>query len=592
MRLTVKAALSLFLLMSAARPVVADEPKADSPLVKMLRGGKVPEARQGTVIDMIGKRGGEADLAFLLERALDAKGFTPANRLKALSALSEAALTRNLRPTGDLGRLAPLVTDKGEPAERLAAVKLAGLWKAESTGPALAAIAGSAEAPADLRAAALDALASIGGKAGRDSIEALTADDRPLAVRIPAVAALARLDVDTASARAVAVLRDAGKGHDDLNPLMAAFLNRQGGADKLAAAISGGKVPADTAKLALRSVYALGHSDASLVAALTKAAGIDAEVKPLGKADMDALLADVAAKGNPVRGEAIFRRADLNCAKCHALSGAGGGVGPDLSALGSSGPVDYVINSIMLPDQAIKEEFRTLVVLTEGGQVFQGIVADKDDKRVILKEATGDLRTVPTSEIEESKEGGSLMPKGLVNFVTRDEFVDLVRFLSELGKPGPYAVRSTPTVQRWRSLSPVPADLAGSTPAPETFRAKVLNADPARWLAAYARTAGDLPLDELTEAAGGKTLYVQAEVEVSHGDKVLVKLNSAEGVTAWVDDQPAPAFSDSGFTTELSTGRHKLTFRVDAPARKDRPLRVEVLKPGGSSAEYAVVGGK
>ena len=36
------------------------------------------------------------------------------------------------------------------------------------------------------------------------------------------------------------------------------------------------------------------------------------------------------------------------------------------------------------------------------------------------------------------------MPKGLVNFMTRAEFVDLVRFLSELGKPGPYAIRSTP----------------------------------------------------------------------------------------------------------------------------------------------------
>ena len=46
---------------------------------------------------------------------------------------------------------------------------------------------------------------------------------------------------------------------------------------------------------------------------------------------------------------------ELNCIKCHAISGAAGGVGPDLSALGLSSPVDYVVNSILIPDQAIKE---------------------------------------------------------------------------------------------------------------------------------------------------------------------------------------------------------------------------------------------
>ena len=61
----------------------------------------------------------------------------------------------------------------------------------------------------------------------------------------------------------------------------------------------------------------------SLIAALSKAAGIDAEVKPPTKEEMDELVADVAAKGNAARGERIFRRADLNCMKCHAIAGRG-----------------------------------------------------------------------------------------------------------------------------------------------------------------------------------------------------------------------------------------------------------------------------
>jgi putative heme-binding domain-containing protein len=580
----------------AGSAALADDPTPaqDSPLVKMLRTGRVPAERQGTIIEMVGKRGAAADLGFLLERALDPKGFSPANRLKALDALSEAALTRNLRPTGDLGRLAPLIAMKGDPGARLAAVRLAGLWKAEPLGPGLRLIAESADANESLRAASLDALASIGGQASRASIEALTKDDKPLAVRVLATAALARLDVDAAADRAVAILRDVGKskGESDLTPLLAAFLNHKGGADKLAAAIGKTKVPADSAKLGLRAVYTLGHSDPALVSALTRAAGMDAEVKPIDKAEMDRFIADVASKGNAVRGEAIFRRSDVNCTKCHAISGAGGGVGPDLSPLGSASPVDYIVNSIMLPDQAIKEEFRTLTVQTADGQVYQGIVADKDDKRIILREATGDLRTIPAADVEDSKEGGSLMPKGLVNFMTRAELVDLVRFLSELGKPGPYAIRSTPTVQRWRFLKPVDDELSKQVPSEASLRTFALEADTAHWLPVYARTGGDLPLDEVTAAADSKVLFLQAEVEVSEAGKVHVKLNAPDGVHAWVDDQPAPAFTGDSFETDLGTGRHKLTFRVDASTRRGNALRVEVLKPKDSSAEYTVVGGR
>lgn len=574
-------------LLATSTRAADDPPRPDSPLVKMLRGGRLPTERQGTIVEMIGRRGTAADLDFLLDRAIDPKGFAPANRLKALNALAEAAMTRNTRPAGDLGRLAALVETEGDPAARVAAVRLAGLWKAEVLRGAIRLIAEAAGTAPALRASALDALASMGDKAG---IEALLTPGRPLPVRAQAVAALARVDVGAAAARAAEVLRDAGKGREDVSPLLAAFLNQRGGADTLASALAGAKLAPDAAKLALRAVYTLGRSDAALVAVLSRAAGIDSEVKPLDPAAMNRLIADVAAKGDPGRGEAVFRRADVNCTKCHAVSGAGGGVGPDLSAIGSSSPVDYIINSIMLPDQAIKEEFHTLIVLTAEGQVFQGVVADKDDTRVILREATGELRTIAASDIEESKEGGSLMPKGLVNFMTRAELVDLVRFLSELGKPGPYAIRATPTVQRWRSLSAVPEPLSKTVPDLQTFRALVLDADPGRWLPAYARTAGALPLDELAVAAGGPVLYLRAEVEVSRGGALAVKLDSADGVHAWVDAKPAPP--GAGFTTPMATGRHTLTFRVDAAARKDKALKVEVLKPAGSSAEYAVVGGR
>jgi putative heme-binding domain-containing protein len=402
---------------------------------------------------------------------------------------------------------------------------------------------------------------------------------------------MVRLDPEAAATRATELIPRATAEGLDLTPLLAAFLNRQGAGTVLAAAIGRQRIPADAAKRALRAVYSLSLNDPALVAALGRAAGISTDVPPMTPAELNAMVAEVAAQGDPARGEAVFRRGDLNCLSCHALNQAGGDVGPDLSAVGQSSPPDYIINAILLPDQAIKEQYHTLVVLTSDGQVFQGIVTDKDSQRIVLKESTGGLRIVPVASIEDQKPGGSLMPKGLVNLMTRSEFVDMVRFLSELGKPGPYAIRTTPVIQRWRVLKAVPPALAASVPDPASFRDQVLHAAPEHWTTAYAQVAGSLPLDEVSASAGGRVLYLQGELDVSASGPIRIRPDSEEGLRFWVDDQPAPA-GTRALTTTVSAGRHLLTFRIDAVARPSRAIKVEVDKPSHSPAEFTVAGGK
>ena len=86
-------------------------------MVRLLKGGKVPDERQGTIVEMIGKRGSAADLTYLYERVLDPSGFTPENRLTALNALAEAALTRKTKPEGDLSKLASLLKASDGPKD-------------------------------------------------------------------------------------------------------------------------------------------------------------------------------------------------------------------------------------------------------------------------------------------------------------------------------------------------------------------------------------------------------------------------------------------------------------------------------------------
>ena len=322
-----------------------------------------------------------------------------------------------------------------------------------------------------------------------------------------------------------------------------------------------------------------------------RAAGISTDVKPPTPAELSTWIAEVATKGDPARGEAVFRRTDLNCMTCHAVSKAGGDVGPDLSPIGQTSPPDYIILSILVPDQSIKEQYQTLVVLTNDGQVYQGIVTDKDNQRIVLKEATGALRVVPVSSIEDQKTGGSLMPKGLFSLMTHAEFIDLVRFLSELGRPGPYAIRTTPSIQRWRVLKEVPSELANAVPLPETLREQVLAATSDRWTTAYARVSGSLPLEELAAANPGKVLYLQGELNVSTAGRIRARPDSPEGIRFWIDDVLAPAGTRE-FISSVTPGIHKVTVRVDLPDRPTREIKMDIDKPALSTAEFTVVGGK
>src|SRR5256885_271186 len=67
--------------------------------------------------------------------------------------------------------------------------------------------------------------------------------------------------------------------------------------------------------------------------------------------ELHKLMAAVRESGARPGGEAIYRRADQACSKCHAIGGAGGQVGPDLISLGASAQIDYLVESILEPSK-------------------------------------------------------------------------------------------------------------------------------------------------------------------------------------------------------------------------------------------------
>ncbi len=563
-----------------------------APLMRLLQSGRLPKERQPQVLQMVCQRGGSKELAYVFEQILKPDAFDSELRKSALAWLADAAATRKVKPEGDLSAIAPLL--KLDPSSKdhslpLAAVRLASLWKVEPLAGELAAMAADEQSPPRLREAALRGLAEGGGEVAAQSLAQFAAASHSARFRGLAVAGLARVDVESAAAQAADLFTKAA-AKDDLGPMLDAFFLRQDGPDKLAASLVGKKLNADVAKRALVYMLSVGRSDQSLSDVLTNAAGVAADAPLPSQEEVAQIAAEVTAKGDAARGEKIFRRADLSCLKCHAITRAGGQIGPELSAVGSISPVDYIVNAILNPDLAKKEQYITKLFQTIDGELLTGIVIDRNDERVNLRDAAGKTVTLAADDIVAEKEGKSLMPQGITKFLTHDELLDLAKFVSELGKPGPYAIPKVPAIQRWRVLREPPEELLADPTNIELLRVHVLAAPSDSWNAAYGMVGGTLPLAELRTADSPTVLYLQGEVNVTTGGEVLLRVQSTEPAQTWIDAEP---FESAGqIKTSLTPGRHSITLRIELADRPEPTLRVEIARPEGSTAQLDVVGGQ
>jgi putative heme-binding domain-containing protein len=466
-----------------------------------------------------------------------------------------------------------------------------GLWGLETARPQLLELARAEKTSDSVRQASADGLAALGGKSSIEALAELAGEEGPTARRRLALIALVRLDAKAAASRAPAVLANL-RNSDETASVFEAFLQRKGGPALLAAALRDHKLPADIARIGVRAVRSTGRPDEGLAEALTKAGNLTFGARTLSPKELQAMVADVAQRGDPARGEIVFRRKDQVCFKCHAIGGAGGQVGPDLSSIGGSAQVDYLIESLLQPNKAVKENYHALLVTTTKGQQYTGIKVRETNTELVLRDAEDREVSIAIKDIDERTQGGSLMPDGLADTLTRGELLDLVRFLSELGKVGPYAIGPQRVVRRWQALEPTREawsflHLGGGLATPAK------NERGLQWNPLYSTVAGELPLSDAPSFSLGKDKHtvslIRCQVDVTTGGPFLVRLNSTKGLKLWVDQNPM-AVKES-LTMNLPVGVHTLTFVVDRDERREG-LRCELADKPVSPARVRVVGGK
>jgi putative heme-binding domain-containing protein len=538
-------------------------PQIVGPLMALLASGKVADENQESLLVLAATLGGPAELRQMLDLALVDK--TPARRrVLLLEALARAARERKARPQGDLAGVGRLLAASNAEPLRIAAARLAGACEVRSAAPQLLEIAISPTTAAALRAACFDALATTATVAQLRELSPLV---RSTEVRqLAPVAHIAR-DVRAGATAAAALLTDATvamKQPDDARELFAAILARAGGTKSLVAALAGKNLSSDVAKLGLRAIDAAGRPEAELTAVLRAAGGL-AATRTYSAEDYKRLAAEVAASGDPARGERVFRNRANNCQKCHAIAGAGGSVGPDLVSLGGSAPVDYILESLLEPSKKIKENYHSLVVQDDSGQIITGIKLRETPTDLILRDAEDREISIPLGTIENRKDGASLMPSGAVEPLTHRELIDLARFLSELGKVGPYAVGKAPVVRRWQTLAA--SEASHTLLNRNSLDVAATSADLA-WEPVYSTVAGGLPLEGLPvhepHAGQGRYAIVRFVVEAKAAATTLA-WNDIAGLQIWIDGKPTPVAATQRIA--LAPGKHTVTLAADLGKR-------------------------
>lgn len=135
--------------------------------------------------------------------------------------------------------------------------------------------------------------------------------------------------------------------------------------------------------------------------------------------------------GDLLRGKATFK--EVGCGNCHAVGSEGGGVGPELTAIGAYRNWEWLAESILDPDAEIGHEWTGATVFPYWGETVSGMLRANTDSVVTLMVMADEFESFPRSEVErvEISETSS-MPRNYSQILTFRQIADIVIYLENL----------------------------------------------------------------------------------------------------------------------------------------------------------------
>ncbi|HUY33109.1 MAG TPA: PVC-type heme-binding CxxCH protein [Pirellulales bacterium] len=393
----------------------------------------LPAAERAELEGQLARLASAVEIQDLLSARLRDTTASREERPSALAAMARSGL-KDI-PAGWIAGLAEILSggDSALVAPAVATVRALGIApeRAGQLKPALLKIAAAADAPDELRVAALAAMPGGLAEVSADALAFLLAQldaeravsTRAAAVEVLSKARLAREQLDQ--------LADSLKivGPMEIDRLLGAF--EQSGDEqfgvKLLSAL--GDAPAlsalrvETLKPRLAK---FGPSVQKLAEALYARLEVGTAQQ---KARLEELLASLPA-GEIRRGQAVFNGKKAACASCHAIGYLGGRLGPDMTRIGQTRSDRDLLEAIVFPSASFVRSFEPVLVTTQDGRSFSGLLLkDASDEIVLVKSPTEEYR-IARDDIDEMLPGTvSIMPQGLDQQLSLQELSDLVAFL-------------------------------------------------------------------------------------------------------------------------------------------------------------------
>ncbi|MEI9893504.1 MAG: hypothetical protein WDN28_06290 [Chthoniobacter sp.] len=551
-----------------------DPALAGAALAKILSDPKL-DFTQGPWIDLVGRAGGPQELSKLFEAlvlfygpdccpGIDTAGvkipnLPEADALRVLAALLTAARDRGVRPEGELAleKIAEAAPEKLRPS----LLQLAGFWKTKDAPAFLPKVAGDKTAKSPLRVAAIDGLRALGGNEAVITLTELCAPEQSFGIRRTALGALAGLKLSAALAQVQSVMHDAPSEAEALagwRQLMSVL----GGIDALKVKFDDAawakEIPAPILGAALKAAREKGHAGVFLTKSIETAGGKAAATPRDMAGEIAGMVKTVQMGSDPAQGELVYRR--IGCVQCHSIGGAGGKLGPDLSSLGASAPLDYIIESVYDPAAKVKEGFHAFSYTMKDGSQLTGIPTRETATEQFIR--PGPVPEIPLVKANIVKRDlvGSLMPPGLTDALDFTEKRCLFAFLSQVGRPGPFDASKGSVARLWR-LYP------GAQAAEAERGDKIADAPPA-----YTLIDGRLPREQFAATLGqtpiaGNTVIASAQFQLAAASRTRFNLTGVS--KAWLDGQPLAVASEPNPTADLPAGVHTFAVQFEINALPD-----------------------
>jgi cytochrome c oxidase cbb3-type subunit 3 len=163
----------------------------------------------------------------------------------------------------------------------------------------------------------------------------------------------------------------------------------------------------------------------------------------LGKPTIDSIVAyirelqgknsDIALRGNPQKGEALFFGA-AQCSDCHTVNGKGGFLGPDLSAYIQDHTAEQMKTAITDPAARGPIRYQVTAVASDGKR-YEGVIRNEDNFSLQLLSKDGTFYFLPKAKLGKIERGPDLMPSDYSSRLSGPEIDDIVSFVLSGAKP-------------------------------------------------------------------------------------------------------------------------------------------------------------